>query len=56
MVTLTAEIYFNISFKFSPDIKPDDLEALGHDKIFTALSEKLRQDFLNYLKTPQDAK
>ena len=52
----TNEVYFNVSFKFSPDIKSDDLEALGHDKIFTALAEKLRQDFLKYLKTPQNAK
>lgn len=51
----TNEVYFNVSFKFSPDIKSDDLEALGHDKIFTALAEKLRQDFLKYLKTPQNA-
>ena len=52
----TNEVYFNVSFKFSPDIKSDDLEVLGHDKIFTALAEKLRQDFLKYLKTPQNAK
>lgn len=55
MLTEEGSPYFNISFKFSPEIKGEDLEALGHDKIFTALAEKLRQDFLKYLKTPQNA-
>ena len=38
----TNEVYFNVSFKFSSDIKSDDLDALGHDNIFTDLAEKLR--------------